>query len=43
MVPSQVTQGREHNLLLNPGHPGSTRIVPLPPEPVMWDERLFLK
>jgi len=43
MVPSLVTQGREHNLLLNPAHPEFSRIVPTPPEAVIWDERLFRK
>jgi RES domain-containing protein len=41
LVPSLVTQGREHNLLLNPGHPDFARIAHTPPEPVAWDQRLF--
>jgi RES domain-containing protein len=40
-VPSLVTQGREHNLLLNPAHPEFARIRHAGPEPVVWDERLF--
>ena len=41
MVPSLVTQGREHNLLLNSAHPDFARITSTAPEPVIWDERLF--
>jgi RES domain-containing protein len=40
-VPSLITQGREHNVLLNPAHPDFARITHSAPEPVVWDERLF--
>jgi RES domain-containing protein len=43
MVPSLVTQGREHNVLLNPAHPDFARIPLLAAEPVVWDKRLFAK
>jgi RES domain-containing protein len=43
MVPSLVTAGREHNVLLNPAHPNFARITHSQPEPVAWDERLFAK
>lgn len=41
LVPSVVLQGREHNVLLNPDHPGFRRIAADPPAPVAWDARLF--
>ncbi|MGD0730551.1 MAG: RES domain-containing protein [Terracidiphilus sp.] len=41
VVPSLVTQGREHNVLLNPAHPDFPRIAHTPPEAVVWDRRLF--
>jgi RES domain-containing protein len=41
LVPSLVTQGREHNVLLNPAHPEFAALRPSAPEPVVWDERLF--
>jgi RES domain-containing protein len=41
LVPSLVTQGREHNVLLNPAHADFPRITCTPPEPVVWDNRLF--
>ena len=41
MVPALVTQGREHNVLINPAHPGFSRVTHSQPEPVEWDERLF--
>jgi RES domain-containing protein len=41
LVPSLVTQGREHNVLLNPAHPDFARITHTPPESVLWDDRLF--
>jgi RES domain-containing protein len=41
LVPSLVTQGREHNVLLNPVHPRFDRIAHSLPEPVAWDKRLF--
>lgn len=40
MVPSLVTQGREHNVLLNPAHADFPRIAYTPPEPIAWDEWL---
>lgn len=40
-VPSVITNGREHNLLLNTAHPDFGRIQPGEPEPVHWDARLF--
>ena len=43
MVPSLVTQGREHNILLNPEHPDFAKISYSQPEPVVWDKRLFRK
>ncbi|MGA3262531.1 MAG: RES domain-containing protein [Terracidiphilus sp.] len=42
LVPSLVTQGHENNVLLNPAHPDFAFITHAPPEPVVWDERLFL-
>lgn len=44
VVPSVVTwktapNGR--NLLLNQDHPDARAIVPSPPKPVIWDQRLF--
>ena len=41
LVPSVVLQGREHNVLINPLHPGFTGITAGSPEPVVWDQRLF--
>jgi RES domain-containing protein len=41
IVPSLVTQGREHNVLLNPAHPEFARIRDAGTEPVVWDKRLF--
>jgi RES domain-containing protein len=43
LVPSLVTQGREHNVLLNPAHPDFACIAHSRPEPVAWDERLFAR
>jgi len=43
IVPSLVTQGREHNILLNPAHPDFARITHAPAVPVLWDERLIRK
>lgn len=40
-VPSVVTQGREHNLVLNVGHPQFSLILAGPPETIAWDARLF--
>ena len=39
-VPSVVAR-RESNLLINPLHPDFSRIRADPPEPVVWDARLF--
>ena len=41
LVPSVVTRGREHNVLLNPGHPDFKRVKASSPQDVVWDERLF--
>ncbi|HTD56240.1 MAG TPA: RES domain-containing protein [Silvibacterium sp.] len=41
MVPSLVTRGIEHNVLLNPLHPDFVRIHASEPHEVMWDARLF--
>jgi len=41
LVPSLVTQGREHNVLLNPAHSRFDRIAHSLPEPVAWDGRLI--
>jgi RES domain-containing protein len=40
LVPSIVTRV-ERNLLINPRHPGFSRIQPAEPKPVWWDPRLF--
>ncbi len=41
LVPSVVTRGREHNVLLNPEHPEFKDIAASKPQNVIWDERLF--
>lgn len=41
LVPSAVTGGREHNVLLNPEHSDFERITASRPQDVSWDERLF--
>lgn len=41
LVPSVVTRGREHNVLLNPEHPEFKRVKASSPQDVVWDERLF--
>ena len=41
LVPSAVTRGREHNVLLNPEHPEFKDITASDPQDVIWDERLF--
>ena len=41
MVPSIVTQGMEHNVLINPMHPNFYRITASDPQDVIWDDRLF--
>lgn len=40
-VPNIVTQGREHNLVINPAHPQWGLISAGKPEAIAWDERLF--
>ena len=40
VVPSVVAR-KEYNIVLNPAHPGFSQIRPGPPEPVLWDARLF--
>jgi RES domain-containing protein len=40
-VPSVITQGREHNLVLNSDHPDFQLIHAGTPETVHWDSRLF--
>ena len=40
VVPSVVAR-RECNVVLNPAHPNFRKIRPGPPEPVLWDARLF--
>lgn len=41
LVPSLVTRGREHNILLNPEHPAFKKVIASKPQEVVWDERLF--
>jgi RES domain-containing protein len=41
LVPSLVTRGREHNVLLNPQHPAFKKITASKPQEVAWDKRLF--
>ncbi|HEX3469549.1 MAG TPA: RES domain-containing protein, partial [Silvibacterium sp.] len=41
MVPSIVTRGIEHNVLINPKHPDYAGISTSEPQDVIWDERLF--
>lgn len=41
LVPAMVSQGREHNVLLNPEHPGFRLITAGKAESVIWDRRLF--
>jgi RES domain-containing protein len=41
MVPSVVTRGIEHNVLLNPLHPEFAGISASEPQDVIWDKRLF--
>ena len=40
VVPSVVAR-KEGNVLLNPKHPDFRKLVAAPPEPVIWDARLF--
>ncbi|MDX2158876.1 MAG: RES domain-containing protein [Hyphomicrobiaceae bacterium] len=42
LVPSVVAR-MEQNVLINPAHPQSARIVPGLEQPIWWDERLFAK
>ena len=41
LVPSIVTRGREHNVLINPEHPEFRQITTSKPQDVAWDKRLF--
>jgi RES domain-containing protein len=41
MVPSAVTRGHEHNVLINPAHPDFKFIMAGEPVDVQWDRRLF--
>lgn len=41
LVPSIVTRGREHNVLLNPEHPAFKDVTASKPQDVVWGERLF--
>src|SRR3954471_7634965 len=41
MVPSTVTRGHEHNILINPLHPDFSFILAGEPIGVQWDKRLF--
>lgn len=41
-VPSVVTRGRSFNLLINQEHREFHELKPTRPQPVRWDERLFL-
>jgi RES domain-containing protein len=41
-VPSLVTRGRSFNLLINQEHREFYELKPTRPQPVRWDERLFL-
>jgi RES domain-containing protein len=40
-VPSVITQGREFNVVINTEHPQFGLVQAGPPEPVVWDARLF--
>ncbi len=42
-VPSIVTRGRSFNLLINQEHHEFHLLKPTEPQPVEWDERLFLR
>ncbi len=41
LVPSLVTEGIEHNILIDPMHPDFSKIHASVPQDVSWDERLF--
>lgn len=43
LVPSLVTRGRELNVLLNPNHAEFGAVTASKPQPMIWDERLFLR
>jgi RES domain-containing protein len=43
LAPSVVTDGREHNVLINPEHPDFSRIISGKPQELHWDRRLFQK
>jgi RES domain-containing protein len=40
-VPNVITEGREHNILINPLHPQFSMIMVSEPEVIRWDARLF--
>jgi RES domain-containing protein len=40
-VPSVPTEGREHNLLINPNHPDFALVIPGKQGLVRWDDRLL--
>ena len=42
-VPSIVTRGRSFNLLINQEHNEFHKLKPTKPQPVEWDQRLFLR
>ncbi len=42
-VPSIATRGRSFNLLINQEHQEFHQLTPTEPQPVEWDERLFLR
>ncbi|KVK76394.1 hypothetical protein WS90_24665 [Burkholderia cepacia] len=41
IIPSVVVR-EEFNVLVNPAHPDASRIAATAPQPVVWDERLFI-
>jgi RES domain-containing protein len=41
LVPSVVTSGIEHNVLINPEHSDAHLLRPSAVREVVWDERLF--
>lgn len=43
LVPSAVTGGREHNVLINPEHSEFARIMAGKPQDLRWDTRFFQK
>lgn len=43
LVPSVVTHGHEHNILINPEHPDFAQISVAQAEDVQWDKRLRKK